>query len=164
MPVVGNPVKVREAIRAILITPTSEVLLMRICPPGRDDCFWITPGGGIESGESVDGCLRRELKEELGLIQFDVGPLVWLRQHTFNWDGQRIQQSERYYVVAVERFEPRMSDAVEAQVLQQFRWWSVTELTKAEERLTPLSLPTIVSEYLLRGPPNGPLEVEILED
>ena len=164
MTVAGNPVKVREAIRAILITPTAEVLLMRIRPPGRDDCFWIAPGGGIESSETVEQCLKRELEEELGLIQFDVGPLVWLRQHTFNWDGQRIRQSERYYVVQIDRFEPKMSDAIEAQVLQQFRWWSVVELTKAEERLTPLALATIVSEYLMHGPPNGPLEVEVLED
>jgi 8-oxo-dGTP pyrophosphatase MutT (NUDIX family) len=156
--------KIREAIRAILITPTAEVLLMRIRPPGRDDCFWIAPGGGIESGETVESCLKRELDEELGLIQFDVGPLVWLRQHTFNWGGQRIRQSEQYYVVQIDRFEPKMSDAIEAQVLQQFRWWSVSELTKAEERLTPLALATIVSEYLTHGPPNGPLEVEVLED
>jgi len=42
-----------------------------------------------------------------------------------------------------------MSDAIEARVLQQFRWWSVSELTTAEERLTPLALATIVSEYLM---------------
>ena len=156
--------RVRESIRAILITPTDEVLLMRIRAPGRDECFWITPGGGMESGETMDRCLKRELEEELGLRQFDVGPLVWLRQHTFNWGGERIRQSERYYIVQVERFEPKMSDAVEAQVLQQFRWWSMPELMKAEERLTPLSLATIVSQYLLRGPPDGPLEMEVLED
>lgn len=164
MPVTGNSVRVREAVRAILISPMAEVLLMRIRPPGRDDCIWITPGGGIESGETVDGCLRRELEEELGLLRFDVGPLVWLRQHTFDWGGQRIRQSERYYIVQADRFEPKMSDAVEALVLQQFRWWSLRELTNAEERLTPLSLATIVSEYLLRCPPNGPLEMEVTED
>ncbi|MEO8184257.1 MAG: NUDIX domain-containing protein [Deltaproteobacteria bacterium] len=111
----GNPVKVRQAIRAILLTPMAEVLLMRIRPPGRDDCFWIAPGGGMESGETVESCLKRELEEELGLIQFDVGPLVWLRQHTFNWDGQRIRQSEQYHVVHIARFAPKMSDAMSEQ-------------------------------------------------
>lgn len=160
----SNLVKQREAIRAILLTPTAEVLLMRIRPPGRDDCFWIAPGGGLEPGETLEGCLKRELEEELGLTQFDVGPLVWLREHTFNWDGQRIRQSERYHVVRVDRFEPKMSDAKEAQVLQQFRWWHVSELAKAEERLTPLALATIVSEYLMNGSPKAPLAVEVLED
>jgi hypothetical protein len=55
-----------------------------------------------------------------------------------------------------------MSDATEAQVLQQFRWWQVSELANAEERLTPLTLATIVSEYLAHGPPPEPLEVEVL--
>jgi 8-oxo-dGTP pyrophosphatase MutT (NUDIX family) len=158
----NESVRVRDAIRAILITPSAEVLLMRIRPPDGDECFWITPGGGLEPGETVEVGLRRELLEELGLRQFEIGPLVWRRQHTFDWDGQRICQSERYHIVRVERFEPRMSDATEARVLQQFRWWQVSELANAEERLTPLAFSAIVSEYLAHGPPREPLEVEVL--
>jgi 8-oxo-dGTP pyrophosphatase MutT (NUDIX family) len=156
--------KLREAIRAIVITSKAEVLLMRIRLPGHDDCFWIAPGGGIECGESVESCLKRELEEELGLRQFDLGPLVWLRQHTFDWDGQRTRQSERYYIVAVDRFEPNMTDPSEARTLQQFRWWHASELENAEERLTPLALAKVVSEYLTHGPPKLPLDVEVLED
>jgi 8-oxo-dGTP pyrophosphatase MutT (NUDIX family) len=74
-------VEVRDAIRAILITRAAEVLLMRIRPPDHSECFWITPGGGIES---VELTLRRGLREELGLTQFEIGPLVWRRQHTFD--------------------------------------------------------------------------------
>lgn len=158
------PLHGRDAIRAILITPEAEVLLMQIRPPDRQECFWITPGGGLEPGETVEVGLRRELQEELGLRQLEIGPLVWRRQHTFTWDGRRICQSERYHVVRVERFAPRMSDAAEARVLQQFRWWQVSELAHTEERLTPLTLAAIVSEYLEHGPPLGPLRVEVLVD
>jgi 8-oxo-dGTP pyrophosphatase MutT (NUDIX family) len=154
----------RDAVRAILITPAGHVLLMRIRPPGEAACFWITPGGGIEAGETLESALRRELNEELGLDPFELGPLVWLRQHTFPWDGRRIRQSERYYVVHVEPFEPRMSDAIEARILQEFRWWHASELALADEPLVPLSLATIVGDYLTHCAPRGPLELEVPSD
>ncbi len=154
----------REAIRAILLTPAAEVLLMRVRPPEEQRCFWITPGGGLEPGESSEDGLRRELQEELGLTRFELGPLVWLRQHTFNWAGRRICQSERYHVVHVERFEPEMSDALEAHVLQSFRWCPLAELAALAEPVAPRSLHAIVASYLEQGAPPGPLELEVLVD
>ena len=137
---------------------------MRIQPTNLREGFWITPGGGLEPGETADSCLRRELQEELGLEHFEVGPLVWRRQHTFNWAGKRIRQREQYHIVHVSRFEPRMSDAAEAKVLDRFQWWSISELRKANERVTPLSLAQIVTRYISQGPPREPLEVEVLVD
>ncbi|HMJ03966.1 MAG TPA: NUDIX domain-containing protein, partial [Conexibacter sp.] len=116
----------REAARAILLTPQHEVLLLRVRPPGEH--FWITPGGGLEAGETPADCLRRELREEVGLERFVLGPLVWRRQHTFNWLGRRIHQREQYYVVQTERFTPRMSDPIEAKTIDQLRWWTAAEL------------------------------------
>jgi ADP-ribose pyrophosphatase YjhB (NUDIX family) len=160
-----NTVVQRQSTRAILITPEREVLLMRIHEPGRADYFWwIVPGGGIEPGETAEETLRRELREEVGLKEFEVGPLVWRRQHTFNWAGKRICQNEHYYVVHVIRFEPTMADQIEAKVLDRFRWWTVAELANATEVLTPLSLSQIVTRYLDRGAPQEPLEVEVLVD
>jgi 8-oxo-dGTP pyrophosphatase MutT (NUDIX family) len=154
----------RNAVRAIVLTPESRVLLMRIRPPEGGDWFWITPGGGLEAGESEEQGLRRELREELALERFDIGPLVWRRQHTFNWGGRRICQRERYRIVHVAEFEPRMSDAVEARVLDRFRWWHADELAKAQEQLTPMSLADIVANYLAHGAPADVSTVEVLVD
>ena len=154
----------RHAIRAILLTPGQEILLLRIRAPQGGDWFWITPGGGLEPGESVEAGLRRELREELGLEQFEIGPLVWRRQHTFNWGEKRICQREQYHIVQVARFEPQMSDPVEAKILDRFRWWPVAELAHAHERLTPDQLAAIVARYLAHGPPSTPPEPEVLVD
>ncbi|HEY7440982.1 MAG TPA: NUDIX domain-containing protein [Vicinamibacterales bacterium] len=154
----------RNAVRAILLTPASHVLLLRIRPPQGGDPFWILPGGGIRPGETLEEALRRELWEEVGLDDCSIGPLVWKRQHTFNWGDRRICQREEYFVVHVNDFEPRMSDAIEMEVLETFRWWPTTELSQTLEQLTPLSLPTIVGQYLANGPPTEPLVVEVLVD
>jgi 8-oxo-dGTP pyrophosphatase MutT (NUDIX family) len=154
----------RDAVRAIILTPANEVLLLRIRPPDDQEPFWITPGGGRETGEAVEAALKRELQEELSLNEYRVGPLVWRRLHTFNWAGKRVRQNERYYIVHTDRFEPRMSDPLEAKLLDRFRWWPVTELANSTERLTPLSLAEIVARYLAEGAPEGPLEIEVLVD
>jgi 8-oxo-dGTP pyrophosphatase MutT (NUDIX family) len=155
----------RRAMRALILTPDGEVLLMRVKAPGTEVRFWITPGGGMEAGETPEDTLRRELAEELGLTRFDIGPLVWRRHHTFDWGDRRISQREEYRVVHVAgRFEPVMSDEVEARVFDSFRWWRADDLADADEPLTPLSLAQIVQRYLIEGAPESAPDEEVLVD
>ena len=154
----------RQAVRAVLLTPEQDILLMRILPPQGGQPFWITPGGGLVEGESIEDGLRRELMEELGIDSFMVGPLLWRRQHTFNWGDRRYCQREEYRAVHVARFEPHISDAVEAKTLERFHWWPVAALKSSDEIFTPITLADIVSRYLVEGPPREPLAMEVLVD
>ncbi len=43
---------------------------------------WEFPGGKCEAGESMADCLRRELREELG-IEADIGGELWSTTHTY---------------------------------------------------------------------------------
>jgi G:T/U-mismatch repair DNA glycosylase/ADP-ribose pyrophosphatase YjhB (NUDIX family) len=151
--------RIREAVRGLVLDSDDRVLLVRFVFPSGDE-VWATPGGGIEHGESDDHALRRELAEETGLEEFDVGPLVWTRSQAWEdlnprWDGQRA----RTYLVRVPPFEPApqlSAEVLAAEFLFELRWWTVDELTASEAAFAPPSLPQLVVGVVRDGPPAEP--------
>jgi len=106
-----SDLRLRIGARAIVVNDDERVLLVMFDFGERGE-VWATPGGGIEEGESDEGAVRRELAEEAGMDEFELGPLVWTRTHVVpmgggRWDGQ----TERYYLVLTPAFEsaPRLS-------------------------------------------------------
>ena len=83
----------RPASRVLLIDPSDRILLLKANVPDQD--FWLTPGGGLEPGESFESGALRELCEETGLRDVTLGPCVWMRTHVFPWDGKVYKQQER---------------------------------------------------------------------
>jgi TDG/mug DNA glycosylase family protein len=117
----------RETVRAAVVDKRDRVLLLRY---GDDyGCWWVTPGGGREEGEGDEQTLRRELEEELGLVGFELGRLLWeLRGWTLDEPGFGSSLS-RVYLVRVDRFEPpHLTEAHEA------RWFSIGELSSESTR------------------------------
>jgi TDG/mug DNA glycosylase family protein len=134
----------REAVRAIVVDREERVLLVRFEHPVSGDAWWATPGGGVDDGESDEQALRRELREEAGLTKFDIGPLVYTREHTFPWDRRLIHQRERFYVVRVEDHDPAPTIDVAAEGLTHVRWWTRAELDDPAEPLVPADLAQLV--------------------
>jgi TDG/mug DNA glycosylase family protein len=146
----------REAVRAIVVDAAERVLLMRFESPATGEVWWATPGGGVEPGESDETALRRELLEEAGLRDPEIGPLVWLREHVLPWDRILWRQRERFHLVRVDRHDAVPTIDLTAEHVHGHRWWTLDELAATDERLAPRALATRLRALLRDGPPPEP--------
>jgi TDG/mug DNA glycosylase family protein len=122
---------VRENVRGLVLDNRGRTLLLRYGDEYGE--WWVSPGGGREPGESDEQTLRRELREEIGLEEFELGPLLWeLHSWTLDEVGYGSGLS-RVYLVRVASFEPPL--LTEA---HEVRWFTPDELQRLSTR--PLDL------------------------
>ena len=137
------------------------MLLLRACREEDGSAFWFPPGRGIEEGEDVRAAAFREVAEETGLAEFELGPEVWWRRHVFEWRGERWDQRERWFLARVDHFEPvsgGRSTAEQADI-KEARWWTLDELDGTADDLVPDDLAEQLRRLLDDGPPPTPTEV-----
>lgn len=155
--------RIREAARAIVLDPDDRILLVRFEFPTK--ALWAPPGGGLEPGETHADALRRELAEEAGFVDAEIGPGVWERLHIVpfiggRWDGQR----ERHFLVRAHSFEPapQLSWAqLNREYVFGIRWWTLGELEETTESFAPARLPELVRDLVVNGPPPSPIDAGV---
>jgi TDG/mug DNA glycosylase family protein len=134
-----EPVR-RDSVRALVVDAAERVLLVRFENPATGATWWATPGGGIEKTESHEAALRRELAEEVGLRDFEIGPVFWELERTFPWNRKLMRQHNTMYLVRVHSHEPAPSVDLLEEGVSGVRWWTVEEMARTDERLTPPGL------------------------
>ncbi|MFF9343560.1 NUDIX hydrolase [Streptomyces sp. NPDC014773] len=153
---------VRQVARVILLDPDDRVLLLHGHEPDDPtDTWWFTPGGGLEGDETRAQAALRELAEETGLTDVELGPVLWRRRCSFPFAGRRWDQDEWYYLARTHHTGPvpgpRALTELETRSLSGLRWWTSAELSAAHETVYPIRLAELLRTLLDEGPPTAPV-------
>ena len=164
-----GPVR-RQAARAVVLDGRDRVLLIRArdpFSPAKGE-WWELPGGGMEWGEASASAAAREIREETGLRDVEVGPCVWQHDARFTFAGLRFDQLEHIHVARwsgtgdPHEFRPDGLEMLEAMAFSGFGWWSAPELAglrDSGQRIIPPWLPDQLVWYLAEGPPDEPIHL-----
>jgi G:T/U-mismatch repair DNA glycosylase/ADP-ribose pyrophosphatase YjhB (NUDIX family) len=130
----------RAAVRALVIDDDDRILLVQYRRPVGEETWWGTPGGGIDPGETDQQALARELREEIGLYEFELGPVLFEHDGEFPWAGELFRQVNKTYLVRVGEHEPRATIDLAAEGVVEVRWWSRSELEATDAQFAPPDL------------------------
>jgi 8-oxo-dGTP pyrophosphatase MutT (NUDIX family) len=136
-----NSAKPRRAARAILRDAQGRVLLIHFVLPNMT--FWATPGGGVETDETLLEAARRELYEELGIAVPLEGP-VHIAVGIFEFEGALIENTDHFFAGRWDG-EPRLRGVTDAEsaALVAARWWTLAEIEASAEPIFPRDLAVV---------------------
>ncbi len=142
----------RLGARLLLLDARDRLLLIHAHDP-LDPAheWWELPGGGLDDGEDTVRACRRELAEETGITDVEIGPVVWERESRFRYRGREHHRFDWVHVgrLAGGRRQARSWTANEKTTVLGERWWSLPELQAARwERFLPRRLAALLPDVL----------------
>jgi A/G-specific adenine glycosylase len=106
-------------VTAAVIRKNGRLLIAQRPLGGRLGGLWEFPGGKVEPGETLKQCLRREIKEELGM-RIKVGQPIISIDHAYT-----------HFKITLHAFECELvSGKPQAMQVEDFKWVGMSELKK----------------------------------
>lgn len=135
----------RVTARVLLFDRRGRILLMKgrlPSDPGAPGA-WFTVGGGVEPGESLDAAAAREVAEETGFGDVEIGEVAWRgEQILHDRKGRPVLFKETYFVARCAGGEASRAgwQALEREFVDDMRWWTLDELAACAEPVFPEGL------------------------
>ena len=156
----------RKAARVLCFDPDGLLLLIQATDPADPlkPAWWELPGGGIDGWESPEHAVLRELEEEAGVTNAEVGPCVWTQHAQFTFAGWDFDQHERIYIADSDgRTDgPLHLEAFEAMAFRGAKWWAVDDLLTDDSPTVPPRLREFLPAIAAGERPDPPVDISPL--
>ncbi|MFI7110324.1 NUDIX hydrolase [Nonomuraea sp. NPDC050227] len=161
--------QVRPSARGVVINEAGEIVLLRCEDKTPVDPrnphilrYWVTPGGGTKAGETAEESLARELYEEAGLRDIEIGPCIWVRELELLLSRGPVLSHERYFLCRSRQteFSYDFMTANEKDVIRDIRWWAPAQIATSDETFRPGGFVSLLQRLLVEGPPADPIRIE----
>lgn len=140
----SNTALVSVKCRAVILDDQGRVLLCRLARSG----FWCLPGGNLDPGETLEQCMIREIREELG-VEAQLGGIIHNRSFL---RGENSVIDVWFFIANSQDFQDLdLTKASHAFEHSEVGFFSPDELLGRGETVRPDHLQTLVDQWHQHG-------------